>query len=73
MSLIRSAILVINSDFGEAFLCIGKHETAAQFFKRTEVNLHGSVAGFIINKQSAGDSTELEEYWASFIVSSDCK
>ena len=37
----RQSVLTIISDFGEAFLVIGKHEIAEQFFKRKEVNLHG--------------------------------
>ena len=70
----RSAILTIGSDFGEAFLVVSKHETADQFFKRREVNLHGSVCDFLITKEGADqDQTTLEAYSMSYIVSSDCK
>ena len=44
----RQDVLTIISDFGEAFLVIGKHETADQFFKRREVNLQGSVCTFLL-------------------------
>ena len=70
----RQSILTIISDFGEAFLVVSKHETADQFFKRREVNLHGSVCGFMVAKDGQdGDSETLEEYRMSYIVSSDCK
>ena len=67
----RQSILTIISDFGEAFLVVGKHETADQFFKRKEVNLHGSVCTFLAPVPDAAG--KLKEVNTSFIVSIDLK
>ena len=67
----RASVLTIVSDFGEAYLVESKHETSDQFFKRKEVNLHGSVGDFMVPKTE--DPETLEEYSISFIISSDCK
>ena len=69
----RQNILTIVSDFGEAFLVVRKHETADQFFKRPEVNLHGSVCSFLVPKEDDESGKNLEDYSMSFIVSSDTK
>ena len=65
----RASILTIVSDFGEAYLVESKHETSDQFFKRREVNLHGSVCDFMV--PSLENPENLEEYSMSFIISSD--
>ena len=67
----RQSVLTIISDFGEAFLVIGKHETAEQFFKRKEVNLHGSVCTFLTPVQ--GEEDNFKEVNISVIISSDIK
>ena len=69
----RKNILTIVSDFGEAFLVVRKHETADQFFKRPEVNLHGSVCSFLVPKADDESGQSLEDYSMSYIVSSDTK
>ena len=69
----RQSVLTIISDFGEAFLVIGKHETADQFFKRREVNLHGSVCTFLFPGVDDDDKITYEEVNISVIVSSDIK
>ena len=69
----RQSVLTIISDFGEAFLVIGKHETADQFFKRREVNLHGSVCTFLFPVVDDDDEITYEEVNISVIVSSDIK
>ena len=52
---------------------IGKHETADQFFKRREVNLHGSVCTFLFPVLDDDDDITYEEVNISVIVSSDIK
>ena len=69
----RQSVLTIISDFGEAFLVIAKHETADQFFKRMEVNLHGSVCTFLSPKVDEDGKVTYEEVNISVIVSSDIK
>jgi hypothetical protein len=50
---------------------IRKHETADQFFKRKEVNLHGSVCTFMFPVLDDDDKITYEEVNISVIVSSD--
>ena len=69
----RQSLLTIISDFGEAFLVVGKHETADQFFKRKEVNLHGSVCTFLAPVENEDATVTLKEVNISFIISSDIK
>jgi hypothetical protein len=69
----RQDVLTIISDFGEAFLVIGKHETADQFFKRREVNLHGSVCTFLLPVVAEDGGVKHEEVNISVMVSSDIK
>ena len=69
----RQDVLTIISDFGEAFLVIGKHETADQFFKRREVNLHGSVCTFLLPVVGEDGGVKHEEVNISVMVSSDIK
>ena len=69
----RQSVLTIISDFGEAFLVIAKHETADQFFKRKEVNLHGSVCTFLLPKVDEDGKVTYEKVHISVIVSSDIK
>ena len=70
----RQSVLTVISDFGEAFLVIGKHETAEQFFKRKEVNLHGSVCTFLTPVVQEGDGEiKFKEVNVSVIISSDIK
>ena len=69
----RQSTLTIISDFGEAFLVVGKHETADQFFKRKEVNLHVSVCTFLSPVEGAAGDVTLKEVNISFVVSSDIK
>ena len=64
----RKSVLTIVSDFGEAYLVVKKHETSDQFFKRPEVNIHGSVCTFLVPNEE-----KLKEYNMSCIVSSDIK
>lgn len=72
-SINRKSILTIISDFGEAYLVIGKHETADQFFKRREVNIHGSVCSFLVPVEDDESEEKFKEVNISFIVSSDFK
>ena len=69
----RQDVLTIISDFGEAFLVIGKHETADQFFKRREVNLPGSVCTFLLPVVAEDGGVKHEEVNISVMVSSDIK
>ena len=69
----RRNTLTIVSDFGEAFLVVRKHETADQFFKRPEVNLHGSVCSFLVPKDDDESGNHLQDYTMSYIISSDTK
>ena len=69
----RRSVLTVISDFGEAFLVIGKHETAEQFFKRKEINLHGSVCTILKPVETEDNEIKLEEVNISVIISSDIK
>ena len=69
----KKSVLTVVSDFGEAFLVVRKHETSDQFFKRPEVNLHGSVCSFQITKDIGDNQEKPEEYSISYIISSDTK